>query len=188
MFKNTAYNETLRIYADQLILDIQFQLAFLPRKSFLSPAEIPFAPVIFKKDKNTFMPDVKPEILFTLWVLRLFLDKKRVSDSGSFLTFKELYSDKWEALFSSVYFKNFVAELFRNKMDEALALIAEFFRSGFDDNEGNTNSDLKSLLFQAQPKVNIKYLYDQLKFRILRVLGRFDKKYPLERLKSKMKS
>lgn len=181
-FKYTAYNKTIRILADDLILDIQFYIAFLPRKSLILKKNPIYSSIIFIEDKKLILPDVKNEVLFTFWALRLFLDKDRPYDSGSFQNFKLLFQKNWEILLKSDYFNIWVFEIFGKKSAQALSDIITFFESGFNDDNGTLNRGLRKLVFTEKPFLIIKMMSDELKFRLLRVVGKYDKTYSINKL------
>ena len=59
-------NESIRLFIDDLLLDIKFTICFLPRKSLIISHTVPYCSVVIKENRY-FFPDVDDEILFTFW-------------------------------------------------------------------------------------------------------------------------
>ncbi|MEQ9266217.1 MAG: hypothetical protein RLN81_13395 [Balneolaceae bacterium] len=181
-FKFSPYNHTIKLFIDDLILDIQFFVAFLPRKSLILNKQPEYSTVSHLKEHNLIVPEVSSETLFTLWTFRFLLDKEKVSDSDSFKIYKQLYEDSWHELSKSDYFSIWLSEIFGNQIEGAKKLIISFFENDFNDQNGKTNIALQSLLFQERHFLKLKYMFDQMRFRLLRVLGKYSKFHPLDKL------
>lgn len=181
-FKFSPYNYTIKLFIGDLILDIQFFVAFLPRKSFVLKKQPVYSSVTHIEEHNLVVPDTDPEILFTLWTFRFLLDKEKASNSGSFEVYKQLYKESWHELSESDYFSDWASEVFRKQVENAKSLLINFFESDFDDRSGETNRVLQSLVLQERPFLRFKYVFDQVRFRFLRVLGKYSKFHSLDNL------
>lgn len=181
-FKFSPYNHTIKLFIGDLILDIQFFVAFLPRKSLILSKQPEYSTVSHLKEHNLIVPDVNSETLFTLWTFRFLLDKEKVSDSDSFKIYKQLYENSWHELTKSDCFSIWLSEIFGDQIEAAKKLIISFFENDFNDQNGKTNIALQALLFQDRHFLKLKYLFDQIRFRFLRVLGKYSKFHPIEKL------
>lgn len=180
-FKFSPYNYTIKLFIGDLILDIQFFVAFLPRKSLILSKKPEYSSVSHLKEYNLIVPEVNPETLFTLWTFRFLLDKEKATDSDSFETYKHLYKDSWRELSKSDYFSIWASEVFGSHVEDAKKLLFSFFEKDFNDQNGKTNIALQSLLFQERYFLKFKYMFDQMRFRLLRILGRYSKFHPLDK-------
>ncbi len=184
-YQPTAYNRTARIILEGLILDVQFELAFLPRKSFRLSGSPPYSTVSF--DKGPFLyPDIEAEALFTFWLMHLLLDKESFEHSSTAGLFREEYQRSWERMMSAPFFEEWMQEIFGKQKKKARRLIQSFFSNGFRDHTGKLNRDLRSLVIKNRPWLLMVRFYDEFRFRLLRIFGVYTKQWPLEALHKKL--
>ena len=82
--KYTNARESIQLFIDDILLDIKFNICFLPRKSLFFNKNIPTCTTIIKEDRY-FFPDVNDEVLFTFWTYHLLLDKVNSSLSSTYV-------------------------------------------------------------------------------------------------------
>lgn len=186
-YQPTAYNRTSRIIVEGLILDVQFELAFMPRKSFRLRDSLPYSKVSFERDPFLY-PEVSEEVLFTFWLLHLLLDKPSVEQSSTFKLFNEEYLSTWQHMLSTPFCDKWMQKIFGNQKKKALQLINGFFSNGFQDRTGQLNRNLRSLVIKNRPWLLITRFYDELRFRMLRIFGAYNKQWPLQTLHKKLAS
>lgn len=181
-YRHSAYNSTIRIFVDRTILDIQFCVAFLPRKTLLLTKTWDPVSASFDGSVNAFIPDQRLDQFFTFWVFRLFLDKDRVDDSGSFALFQQMFHDSWKDHMNTETFRTWGAELFGEHFEQVKPLLSEFFSNGMSDKQGTLSHTFKQFVFDNHSTLSVKYRMDDIRFRIMRVLGLFTKNHPIEKL------
>ena len=173
-YKPSNANASTQLLVDDLLLDIKYAICFLPRKSLVLNYDIPFSTVVYKTE-YLLVPDIEDEKLFTFWTHHLFLDKKQPSDSSTFLVFKALYSNSWNQLIETDYFKESIIRIYSlNRSKQATQLILSFFNNGLNPSEKRINAVLKKIVIKNSFWLQLKYIYDKFKFGIYRRLGRYE--------------
>ena len=173
-YKPSNANSSTQLLVDDLLLDIKFDVCFLPRKSLVLKYDIPYSKVVYKS-KDLLLPNVDEEKLFTFWLHHLFLDKYQVSDSSTFEVFVDLYSKNWIHLIESQFFHDSLIIIYSsNKSDQAKQLILSFFKNGLNPNERVVNAALKKLVLRNNFSQYVKYVYDKFKFGIFRRIGLYE--------------
>jgi len=173
-YKPSNANASTQLLVDGLLLDLKFAICFLPRKSLVLNYDIPFSTVVYKTE-YLLVPDVEEKKLFTFWTHHLFLDKKQPSDSSTFLVFKALYSNGWNQLIETDYFKESIIRIYSsNRSKQATQLILSFFNNGLNPSEKRINAALKEIAIRNRIGLLVKYIYDKFKFGIYRRLGVYE--------------
>ena len=123
-------NESIRLFIDNLLLDIKFTICFLPRKSLIIHNSVPYCSVVIKKNRYV-CPDTDDQILFTFWTYHLFLDKVHPGFSSTYEIYKIFYSKSWEQLINSNFFMKWTRLIFNYNSSQAIQIINSFFLSFF---------------------------------------------------------
>ena len=123
--KYTNARESIQLFIDDILLDIKFNICFLPRKSLFFNKNIPTCTTIIKEDRY-FFPDVNDEVLFTFWTYHLLLDKVNSSLSSTYVIYLDNYSKRWEKFIESKYFITWTQLIFYTNSNKALELIRSF--------------------------------------------------------------
>ena len=173
-FKPPNANSSIQLLADELLLDIKFDICFLPRKSLVIQEEVPYASIKYISE-NILVPNVSGEILFTFWTYHLFLDKEMPSKSSTFEVYKHLYQKKWENYLASNFFNKWTILIFNElKSKTAKQLLECYFTEGLKSNEVEVNRKLKSLVLENNMQLKLRYLFDKIKYGVFRRLGRYE--------------
>lgn len=173
-YKPPNANSSIQILADEVLLDIKFDICFLPRKSLVIRKKPPYASVKYIS-KNILVPNVSEEILFTFWTYHLFLDKDMPKESSTFEVYKNLYKKKWKNYLSSNFFDEWTILIFNEKKSKTIKQIFErYFIEGLKSDEVEINRKLKCLVLEEEMQLKLKYLFDKIKYGILRRLGRYE--------------
>lgn len=167
-------NSSIQLLADELLLDIKFNICFLPRKSLVIQKEAPYASVKYISE-NILVPNVSEEILFTFWTYHLFLDKEFPSKSSTFEVYKNLYQKTWKHYLVSDFFNKWSVLIF-NELNSKTAkqLLERYFLEGLQSDEVEINRKLKSLVLDNNMQLKLKYLFDKIKYGVFRQLGRYE--------------
>ena len=173
-YKPPNANSSLQLLVDDLLLDIKFDICFLPRKSLMIKEAPPYASV--KYIKNTILvPNVTEDVLFTFWTYHLFLDKSIPLNSNTFQVYQNFYKETWKIHFASDFFTKWTVLIFnKRKSQVAKNLLERFFADGFRSNDEATGRRLKSLVLDKNLRLQMKYCYDKVIFGIYRRLGRYE--------------
>ena len=110
-YKPSNANSSIQLLADELLLDIKFDICFLPRKSLVIRKEAPYASVKYISE-YILVPDVSEERLFTFWTFHLFLDKDMPKESSTFEIYKKFYQKKWKHYLASDFFNEWTILIF----------------------------------------------------------------------------
>lgn len=173
-YKPSNANSSTQLLVDGLLLDIKFDVCFLPRKSLVLNYQVPYSSVTYKAE-DLLVPDVKEEKLFTFWVHHLFLDKIQASDSSTFDVFKDLFSNKWRELLLSDFFTESLTKIYSpNHSVLAKHMMESFFDKGMPSNDKEVNRNLKKLVLSNSIRLQLKYVYDKLKFGVYRRIGLYE--------------
>ena len=173
-YKPPNANSSIQLLADELLLDIKFDICFLPRKSLVIQKEVPYASVKYISE-NILVPNVRDEILFTFWTFHLFLDKEMPSKSSTFEVYKNIYQKTWKDCLVSDFFNKWTILIF-NELNSKTAkqLLERYFLEGLKLDEVEINTKLKSLVLENNIQLKLKYLFDKIKYGVFRRLGRYE--------------
>jgi hypothetical protein len=173
-YKPPNANSSIQLLADGLLLDIKFDICFLPRKSLVIQKEAPYASVKYISD-HILVPDVSEEKLFTFWTFHLFLDKDTPKESSTFDVYKNLYQKTWQNYLASNFFNNWTITIFNeHKSKSVKKLLENYFIDGLKSEEVEVNRELKSLVLENDMQLKLKYFFDKIKFGVYRRLGRYE--------------
>lgn len=173
--KYTNYRESIKLYVDQITLDIQHFVAFLPYKGLVIRKISPTAGV--KIENNTMIyPAVRDEILFTFWLYRLLLCKGEIINETIPLVFKEKFTKNWENSLNSLFFREWTGYICGiEKYNDILNLLTTFFENSMKIKSVNYNSLFTNFVFEYHRGLKFDYSIQKLKFKILRRLGSYNK-------------
>jgi len=173
-FKPPNANSSIQLLADGLLLDIKFNICFLPRKSLVIQKEAPYTSVKYISE-HILVPDISEEKLFTFWTFHLFLDKDMPKESSTFEVYKNLYQKKGQNCLASNFFNNWTVTIFNeHKSKSAKKLLENYFTEGLKSDEVEINRKLKSLVLENNMQLKLKYLFDKIKYGMFRRLGRYE--------------
>jgi len=173
-YKPPNANSSIQLLADELLLDIKFDICFLPRKSLVIQKEVPYASVKYISE-NILVPNVREEILFTFWTYHLFLDKETPSKSSTFEVYENIYQKTWKHYLASDFFKKWTILIFNElKSKTAKQFLERYFLEGLKSDEAEINRKLKSLVLENNMQLKLKYLFDKIKYGVFRRLGRYE--------------
>ena len=173
-FKPPNANSSIQLLVDELLLDIKFDICFLPRKSLVIQKEAPYASVKYISE-DILVPNVQEEVLFTFWTYHLFLDKEMPVESSTFEVYKNLYQKKWKHYLETEFFNIWTILIFNElKIKTAKGLLKIYFKEGFSSDEVEVNRKLKSLVLEKNMQLKMRYLFDKIKYGIFRRLGRYE--------------
>ena len=173
-FKPPNANSSIQLLADGLVLDIKFNICFLPRKSLVIQKEAPYTSVKYISE-HILVPDISEEKLFTFWTFHLFLDKDMPKESSTFEVYKNLYQKKGQNYLASNFFNNWIVTIFNeHKSKSAKKLLENYFAEGLKSDELEINRKLKSLVLENNIQLKLKYLFDKIKYGVFRRLGRYE--------------
>ena len=173
-YKPPNANSSVRLLVDGLLLDIKFDICFLPRKSLVIKKEVPYASVKYIST-HILVPDVSEEKLFTFWTFHLFLDKDMPQESSTFNIYKNIYQKKWQYYLDSNFFNDWTSTIFNGlKSKSAKNMLENYFIEGFKSDELEANRKLKSLVLENNMQLKLKYFFDKIKFGFYRRLGRYE--------------
>ncbi len=173
-YKPPNANSSIQLLADELLLDIKFDICFLPRKSLVIQKEVPYASVKYISE-NILVPNVREEILFTFWTYHLFLDKEMPSKSSAFEVYKNIYQKTWKNYLVSDFFNKWSILIFNElKSKTAKQLLERYFLEGLKSDEVEINRKLKSLVLENNMQLKLRYLFDKIKYGVFRRLGRYE--------------
>lgn len=180
-FKYSSKNETIILILDDIILDIQLHVAFYHYKSLVLYKNCPHSKVDFEDDRY-FVTQNHQKEMFTFWTFRLFLDRRSVNDFSSLEKYRIRYQKNWAELMDSSVFKEWVAEVFKDTSEQATVLITTFFKNGMKDEDADLAAKIKQLTVAGNPWLRFKLMFDGLKYRILRRLGRYARTNDISRI------
>ena len=173
-YKPPNANSSIQLLADGLLLDIKFDICFLPRKSLVIQKEAPYASVKYISE-HILVPDVSDEMLFSFWTFHLFLDKDMPKESSTFEIYKNLYQKKWKYYLVSDFFNEWTILIFNEQKSKTVKQLFErYFIEGLKSDEVEINRKLKSLVLEKEMQLKLKYLFDKIKYGVLRRLGRYE--------------
>jgi len=182
--KYTNARESIQLFIDDILLDIKFNICFLPRKSLFFNKNIPTCTTIIKEDRY-FFPDVNDEVLFTFWTYHLLLDKVNSSLSSSYVIYLDNYSKRWEKFIESKYFITWTQLIFYTNSNKALELIRSFFTNNMAGLNYFDNKKIQNLAIISN-KLILNFYFDKYYFKLLRLSGVIKKKRTIKEIQAKI--
>tara|TARA_Y100000589_G_C27192855_1_gene645510 strand:- start:2066 stop:3571 length:1506 start_codon:yes stop_codon:yes gene_type:complete len=175
LINRTNSNESLKMYVNEIVFDIQHFICFLPYKSLIIKEKIPYAQV--REENEVLYPDVKDEVLFTFWTFRFLLDKNEISRTNSFLSYLNRYMLNWNELIVSDFFLIWSHYIFGESQSN---IINDSVSNLFSDKPTNYFFEpLRKLCLRNRIFLSSKIFFDQLKFKLLRRLGYYKSDIPI---------
>jgi len=182
--KYTNARESIQLFIDDILLDIKFNICFLPRKSLFFNKNIPTCTTIIKEDRY-FFPDVNDEVLFTFWTYHLLLDKVNSSLSSTYVIYLDNYSKRWEKFIESKYFITWTQLIFYTNSNKALELIRSFFTNNMAGLNYFDNKKIQNLAIISN-KLILNFYFDKYYFKLLRLSGVIKKKRTIKEIQAKI--
>jgi len=182
--KYTNARESIQLFIDDILLDIKFNICFLPRKSLFFNKNIPTCTTIIKEDRY-FFPDVNDEVLFTFWTYHLLLDKVNSSLSSTYVIYLDNYSKRWEKFIESKYFITWTQLIFYTNSNKALELIRSFFTNNMAGLNYFDNKEIQNLAIISN-KLILNFYFDKYYFKLLRLSGVIKKKRTIKEIQAKI--
>jgi hypothetical protein len=182
--KYTNARESIQLFIDDILLDIKFNICFLPRKSLFFNKNIPTCTTIIKEDRY-FFPDVNDEVLFTFWTYHLLLDKVNSSLSSTYVIYLDNYSKRWEKFIESKYFITWTQLIFYTNSNKALELIRSFFTNNMAGLNYFDNKKIQNLAIISN-KLILNFYFDKYYFKLLRLSGMIEKKRTIKEIQNKI--
>jgi len=162
-FKYSNANESIQLFVNDILLDIKFNICFLPRKSLKLNDSFPYCSVVIKENKYIY-PSIDEDILFTFWAYHLLLDKVDPSLSSTYIMFKNCFGSTWEALIKSNFFIKWTNLIFRENSAQALQLVALFFSNKTNLVNKINNKKLQKLAIKSN-RLWFKFYFDKYYFK-----------------------
>ena len=179
--KYSNANGSIQLFLDNILLDIKFDICFLPRKSLIFKHDIPYGKVLIKEGRYLY-PVVEDEVLFTFWTFHIFLDKKNPLKSSTYQMYKNLYFSSWEFFITSDYFIKWTEFIFHKNNSRAISYINLFF------NKSNLFFDNKKIqnLAIISNKIILKFYFDKYYYKLLRISGSLKRRRSILEIKKKL--
>ena len=177
-------NESIQLFIDDILLDIKFNLCFLPRKSLIFQNSITYCSVIIKENRY-FFPDVDDEVLFTFWTYHLLLDKVSPNLSSTYMIYKSCYSTSWDKLINSEFFVKWTRLIFNNNSSKAIQMIKLFFANNMMHINKLANKKMQKLTIESN-RLIFKFYLDKYYFKLLRLSGFIKKRRTVLEIKDRI--
>lgn len=176
-FKTKLYktnsNVSIKVKVAEVVLDIQFNITYLPYKSLIIKETFPTGKVEFTKD--FVLPGILREEMFSIWIYRLFLDKPISNSKKSAKRFVDFFEEDWRELLGSAFFQRWTMLLFGEiNLKQVSALIEKTMLAKFENLQESDRRGLINLLKENTPGLGRKIFLDKLKFKILRRMGLYN--------------
>ena len=182
--KYSNARESIQLFIDNILLDIKFNMCFLPRKSLFFYKNIPTCNTIIKEDRY-FFPNIDDEVLFTFWTYHLLLDKANSSLSSTYLIYLDNYSKRWEKMIESKNFIKWTKLIFKDNSIKAIDLISSCFTNNLTGLNYSDNKKIQSLAIKSN-KLILNFYFDKYYFKFLRLLGMIEKKRTIKEIQNKI--
>ena len=182
--KYSNANGSIQLFLDNILLDIKFDICFLPRKSLIFKHDIPYGKVLFKEGRYLY-PVVEDEVLFTFWTFHIFLDKKNPLKSSTYQMYKNLYFSSWEFFITSDYFIKWTEFIFHNNNSRAISYINLFFKNDMMLLNKNDNKKIQNLAIISN-KIILKFYFDKYYYKLLRISGSLKRRRSILEIKKKL--
>lgn len=182
--KYSNAHESIQLFIDDVLLDIKFNMCFLPRKSLFFHKSIPTCSTIVKEDKY-FYPDIDDDVLFTFWTYHLLLDKANSSLSSTYVIYLDNYSNSWEQMIGSKNFLEWTKLIFKGNSNKAIDLIISCFSNSMQGLNNFDNKKIQSLAIKSN-KLLFNFYFDKYYFKFLRLSGMIKKRRTIKEIQNKM--
>jgi hypothetical protein len=182
--KYSNARESIQLFIDNILLDIKFNMCFLPRKSLFFNKNIPSCTTIIKEDRY-FFPNIDDEVLFTFWTYHLLLDKANSSLSSTYLIYLDNYSNRWKKMIESKNFIKWTKLIFKDNSIKAIDLISSYFTNNLTGLNYSDNKKIQSLAIKSN-KLILNFYFDKYYFKFLRLSGRIEKKRTIKEIQNKI--
>jgi|TARA_B110000261_G_scaffold103854_1_gene116720 hypothetical protein len=182
--KYSNANGSIQLFLDNILLDIKFDICFLPRKSLIFKHDIPYGKVLIKEGRYLY-PVVEDEVLFTFWTFHIFLDKKNPLKSSTYQMYKNLYFSSWEFFITSDYFIKWTEFIFHNNNSRAISYINLFFKNDMMLLNKNDNKKIQNLAIISN-KIILKFYFDKYYYKLLRISGSLKRRRSILEIKKKL--
>lgn len=169
LYKKSRANKSIQLIANEILLDIKFNMCFLPRKSLVLKENLPYTDVKLA-EKDVLIPNSSNEILFTFWTFHMLLDKKNPGESSTFHLYKKYYLQDWRVYMATDFFNKWIKIIFKEKQSLARKIIELFFENGILINDTDPGNSLKKLILKNDLSLQLKYLFDKFRYGIHRHL------------------
>ena len=177
-------NESIRVFIDDLLLDIKFTICFLPRKSLIISHTVPYCSVIIKENRYI-CPDIDDQILFTFWTYHLLLDKVHPVFSSTYEIYKIFYSKSWEQLISSNFFMKWTRLIFNYNSSKAILIIHLLLQNNMSSVNKIDNKQIQKLAIKSN-RLIFRFYLDKYYFKFLRLSGFIKKRRSILEVKHKI--
>jgi len=182
--KYSNARESIQLFIDNILLDIKFNMCFLPRKSLFFTKNIPSCNTIIKEDRY-FFPNIDDEVLFTFWTYHLLLDKANSSLSSTYLIYLDNYSNRWKKMIESKNFIKWTKLIFKDNSIKAIDLISSYFTNNLTGLNYSDNKKIQSLAIKSN-KLILNFYFDKYYFKFLRLSGMIEKKRTIKEIQNKI--
>lgn len=182
--KYSNAHESIQLFIDDVLLDIKFNMCFLPRKSLFFHKSIPTCSTIVKEERY-FYPDIADEVLFTFWTYHLLLDKANSSLSSTYVIYLDNYSNSWEQMIGSKNFLEWTKLIFKGNSNKAIDLIRSCFSNSMQGLNNFDNKKIQSLAIKSN-KLLFNFYFDKYYFKFLRLSGMIKKRRTIKEIQNKM--
>ena len=182
--KYSNAHESIQLFIDDILLDIKFNMCFLPRKSLFFHKSIPTCSTIVKEDRY-FYPDIDDDVLFTFWTYHLLLDKANSSLSSTYMIYLDNYSNSWEKMIGYKNFLEWTKLIFKGNSNKAIDLIKFCFANSMKGLNNFDNKKIQSLAIKSN-KLLFNFYFDKYYFKFLRLSGMIKKKRTITEIQNKM--
>jgi len=181
--KYSNANGSIQLFLDNILLDIKFDICFLPRKSLIFKHDIPYGKVLIK-DGRYLYPEIEEEVLFTFWTFHIFLDKKNPLKSSTYEMYNNLYFSTWENFIISDYFLKWTELIFHRNNSKAIKYINIFFKNEMKLLNKKDNKKIQNLAIISN-KLIIKFYFDKYYYKLLRISGSLNRRRSIMEIKKK---
>lgn len=182
--KYSNAHESIQLFIDDILLDIKFNMCFLPRKSLFFHKSIPTCSTIVKEDRY-FYPDIDDDVLFTFWTYHLLLDKANSSLSSTYMIYLDNYSNSWEKMIGYKHFLEWTKLIFKGNSNKAIDLIKFCFANRMKGLNNFDNKKIQCLAIKSN-KLLFNFYFDKYYFKFLRLSGMIKKKRTITEIQNKM--
>lgn len=182
--KYSNANESIRVFIDDLLLDVKFTICFLPRKSLIMSYPIPYCSVIIKENRYV-CPEIDDQILFTFWTYHLFLDKVQPRQSSTYEMYNIFYSKNWKQLINSDVFIQWSGLIFNDNRAQAIQIINAFLQNNMRYSNKINNKKIQKLAIQSN-RLIFRFYLDKYYFKFLRLSGFIRKRRSILEVKNKI--
>ena len=182
--KYSNANGSIQLFLDNILLDIKFDICFLPRKSLIFKHDIPYGKVLIKEGRYLY-PVVEDEVLFTFWTFHIFLDKKNPLKSSTYQMYKNLYFSRWESFITSDYFIKWTEFIFHKNTSRAIRYNNLFFKNYMMLLNKNDNKKIQNLAIISN-KIILKFYFDKYYYKLLRISGSLKRRRSILEIKKKL--